>query len=265
MNEAQTFEDSLAVAVGNRLGYIALFDLVQNVPDSIDREEMWRGAMTVMNADTANVSYLYGLATGELLMRNYRLLSSRANVDKDLYLRAARTAFMRSDLPTDAELQEVVELYNLMYDQLEARERAAADAEVFNTEEARQNRMLADAVEAQLKADPAYEPVGNTGMLINVATPGTGASLTQVQYPVVDITLSRIDSGSVIVARQGVMVAMNNCQDPLLASVLPLLSQGETATVYVPYQYAYGVQGQPTVGIGPCESVMATITVNSAK
>lgn len=265
IDRAENFADSVSIAVGNRLGLVALFDVVQNVPEGVDKEEMLRGAMTVMNTDTANISYIYGLAMGEMLMRNYRMLASRTDVNKDLFINAVKDVFMLDELPDDAEVNEVIRLYNAIYDQIEANERAAADAKVFDTEEAKQNRMLGEAVEAKLKADPDFQPLGDTAILVSVATLGDGTAFEPGQYPVMDITLSRADSGQKIIERSDVMIPAGNCNDALMASLLPYLSAGETATFYVPYQYAYGVQGLPQAGIGPCEGVMATITVKGVK
>lgn len=265
IDSAKTFGDSASIAVGTRLGMVALYDVVQNVPEGVDKEEMWRGAMTVMDVDTANVSYIYGVAMGEMLMRNYRMLAARTDMNKTLFLNAVKGIFMQDSLPSDAELQQAVNQYNAIFDQLEAKEKAKADAQVYATDAAVQNRMLNEAVEQKLHADPAYQPVGNSGILADVTVQGDGVMLTPGQYATLDIALSRIDSGTEIIAKKDVMIPVDNCYDPLIASLLPYLSVGETATFYVPYQLAYGVQGLPNVGIGPCESVMATITVKSVK
>lgn len=265
IDSAKTFPDSVSIAVGNRLGMVALYDLMQNVPESIDKEEMWRGAMSVMDVDTANISYIYGIATGELLMRNYMMLAARTHVNKDLYLKAAKAIFMQDSLPTEAELQEAVKQYELVFDILEAQEKAAADAQVYASDEAAQNRILNEMVEQKLKADPAYQPIGNAGIMGNVVMHGDGVALAPEQYVTLDFSLSRIDSGSPIVSKTDVMIPVSNCYDPVIASLLPHLTVGETATFYVPYTLAYGVQGYPSINVGPCESVLASVTVKSVK
>lgn len=265
IESAKNFTDSVSIAVGTRLGMVALYDVMQNVPEGVDKGEMWRGAMTVMDADTANLSYIYGIAMGEMLMKNYLMLASRTDINKPLFLNAVKGIFLQDSLPSDEELQSAVANYNLIYEKIESNEKAAADAKIYASEEAAQNRMLNEAVETKLKADSAYQPIGNAGILANVTVPGDSVPLASGKYVVMDIALSRIDSGSEIADKKDMMVPVDNCYDPLISSLLPYLSVGETATFYVPYLLAYGVQGYPNLAIGPCESVIATITVKSVK
>lgn len=259
--DADDFTDSLAIAVGNRLGLMANFDLVNNVPDSVDKKEMLRAAMMVLETDTANMSFIYGLTMGQMLLMNYKDLAASENIDKELYINAAKAAFMLDSLPSEAEVEQILAQVNEL--QKRAKERASerADREIFATEAARLNRELGDAVAEKLLADGAYKPVASTGMLISVATPGDDNPLGRGDYAVVDLTLNRIDSGIEIASVQNRVVAVGNPNDPVLSSVLPYLSIGETATLFLPYGCAYGVAGEPKLKVGPCESVMATITL----
>lgn len=261
--DARSFEDSLAIVEGNRLGLVAAYDLKNNVPEAVDKEEMMRGALTVLDVDTANLSYIYGLSMGQMLFLHYRELAGMDPIDKELFINAVKTTFLADTLPAEQELQGLLALSDTVVDKAQAHQQARREAVVLETREAKENRMLGEAVAAKLMSNPEYAPAGESGLLKRVDAAGSGDVLPPTGYVRLDLTLNRIDSGEEIVKRRNFVVPVADARDVLVMSLLPYMSVGETATFFMPYGDAYGVLGNPGCGkgVGPCESVMATITV----
>lgn len=259
--DAKTFDDSLTIATGQRLGLMALYDLA-NVPDSINKEEMMRGALDVISKiDTANMSYIYGLSMGQMLFMNYKNLSNKGDIDKELFINAAKAAFMSDTVPSDTEAAEIYRQFNDLQKRADERAREKAERALYETPAAKQNRQLADAVSEKLMSNPEYSKVGNGGILMRTITPGNGEKPDAQDVVLVDVTISRIDSRIEIQSRRDAAILAGNPRMDLLQAVLPYLSMNQTAEFFVPYEYAFGVGGDERLGVGPCESVLATVTL----
>ncbi len=260
---AETFSDSIAAVNGTFIGGIFNNRYRSYSHDLIgsDKQEMLRGIRTVLAVDTANLSYLSGLQMGLEIMEVYRENAASENISKAKLLDVITDAFMLDSLNID-ELREMQAIYQQMALNIERRAQERAQAHIYNSKEAQENRMMGDAVMAKYKTNPDFSPVGSDGLLRKTVTEGDGEVLNPNLPVKVSITERRADSGQVIRAIAPRALFAGEPNHPVLASVLPYMSMGETAVFIVPYSLAYGTPGEPAAHIGPCETIIAEVTVS---
>lgn len=259
---AETFSDSVVAVNGAFIGGIFnnRYRTYSHRLIGSDKQEMLRGIRTVLAVDTANLSYISGLQMGLEIMEVYREQASSENISKENLLGAITDAFMLDSLSLD-ELREMQALYQQMVITLERRAEERAQAHIFNSKAAKENRMMGEAVIAKYKTNPDFSAVGTDGLLRKTVTAGSGEVLNPNLPVMVTITERRADSGQVIrsIAPRALFAGEPN--HPVLSSVLPYMSMGETSVFIVPYALAYGTPGDPAAKIGPCETIIAEVTV----
>lgn len=260
--KAQTFSDTVVAVDGTFIGGIFNNRYRTYSHDLIgsDKQEMLRGIRTVLAADTANLSYISGLQMGLEIMDIYREHASIESFSKAKLIEAISDAFTLDSLNID-ELREMQAIYQQMATALELRAQERDQADIYNSKEAAENRIMGEAVIAKYKTNPDFSPVGSDGLLRKTVTAGSGEVINPNQPVTVAITERRADSGQVIRSIAPRAVFAGEPQHPVLESVLPYMSIGETSVFIVPYRLAYGTPGDPATKIGPCETIIAEVTV----
>lgn len=259
---ATTFGDTLIAVDGTFIGGI-FNNRFTDYPDEVvgtDKREVLRGIRTVMAVDTANRSYLSGLQMGLEIMEIYRELAAKEDFSKEKFLNVIAEAFNVDSLNRE-ELRELQGEFRQMFEKIDARAKERAEAEVFNSKEAQENRMMGDAVAMKFKSNPDFREVGSDGLMQKIVIAGDGEVIKPSQLVNVTITERRADSGQVIRSIAPVDVYAGRPMHPVLSSVIPFMSMGESAVFLVPYQLAYGTKGEPSCGIGPCETILAEVII----
>lgn len=262
LGAAETFSDSVVAVNGTFIGGIFNNRYRTYSHDLIgsDKKEMLRGIRTVLAVDTANLSYISGLQMGLEIMDVYREHAASEKISKEALLSVISEAFMLDSLNID-ELREMQAIYQQMLVTLDRRAQERAQAHIYNSREAQENRMMGDAVISKYKTNPDFSAVGADGMLRKIVAAGSGDVLDPNLPVRVTITERRADSGQVIRSIAPRALFIDAPGHPVLSSVLPYMSLGETSVFIVPYTLAYGTPGDSIVGIGPCETIMAEVTV----
>lgn len=266
MAQATTFADSLIAVDGTFIGGVFNNRFTDYPAATVgdDKREVLRGIRTVMAVDTADRSYLSGMQMGLEIMDIYRQLASQESFSKAQFLEVISQAFLADSLNRD-ELRELQPQFQQMFTEVEQRARQRAESETFNSKEASENRMMAAAVAAKLKSNPDFSEVGSDGLMKKILTAGNGEVINPSQPITVSITELRAESGEVIRSIAPMQVYAGRPGHPVLASVIPFMSIGEKATFFVPYQLAYGTYGDASVKVGPCESIIAEVTIEEIK
>ena len=260
--QATTFGDTLIAVDGTFIGGI-FNNRFRDYPDNVvgtDRREVLRGIRTVMGVDTANRSYLSGLQMGLEIMEVYRELAAKEDFSKEKFLAVIAEAFSVDSLSRD-ELRQLQGEFQKMFQTIDARAKERSEAAVFNSKEAQENRMMGDAVTAKFKTNPDFREVGSDGLMQKTVIAGDGEVIKPSQQVNVTIVERHADSGQVIRSIAPMDVYAGRPMHPVLASVIPFMSMGEKAVFLVPYQLAYGTEGEPSCGVGPCETILAEVTV----
>ncbi len=260
LESATTLADSVIAIDGAFIGgaYASQVDM-QGI-ENPDRNEMLRGMRDVLGADADNQSYLAGIAMGMQIMNVYRDLSVEEPISKEKFIATITRAF-RLDSISSEELQTLQPQFQQTFETVKQRARERRDAEIYKTETAAQNRIIGDAIAEKLQADPAFAPVGADGLMCRVITPGSGEVINPNTIIVASVSEQHADSRHAIRSLGETPMYAGRPNHPVLSSVLPYMSVGETAEFFVPYKLAYGVAGDENLGVGPCESIICTVTV----
>lgn len=258
---ATSLEDSVIAIDGSYIGAYFNYQAQQLPVKNINKAEMLRGMRDVLATDTANVSYLYGLQMGMAVLNTYKELSEGAEISKEKFIATMSDAF-RLDSVSAEQINLLQPQFEEIYSRMKELAKKRREAEVFNSEAARQNRMLAEAVGAKLQGSPEFKPAGSDGIMKHTLSEGTGEAINPNKVVTVSYTISRIDSGAEIRSENGSKMFGYRPNNEVLASVLPLMTKGEKAEFFVPYEKAYGVGGNSRLQVGPCESVMITVSID---
>lgn len=261
---ATTFEDSLVAIDGSFIGgFTAAQARTQSDRQGkeVDINEVIRGMREVMGVDTANASYLYGLQMGMEMLSVYKDLAASENINREQLLNTVIGA-MRLDSLTQQQVMQIQPQFQQMFYAVQDRARARRDSIAAQSEDAKQNRMMAEAVLAKLQSNPDYKPAGDDGLLIHVITPGSETKLSNPNERVnIAYSITTIDGNQSIQQSDARPMYVGRPANEVLASVLPYMTLGEEAEFFVPYQLAYGTNGNERLGVGPCQSVMIRVSV----
>jgi len=260
IEKATTFSDSLIATDGSFIG--GFFNLqCERLPYSdVDKNEMLRGMRDVLAVDTANQNYLTGLRMGLTIYNVYKQLAEKESFSKEAFITTIADAF-RLDSVNEEDVRKLQPLFEQMFTAVDEQARKRAEQEIYKTEAAVQNRMMGDAVAEKIQADPAFKPVGQDGLMVKVVTEGNGEVINPNSPIVVSITEKHADSRQVVRSLASTPMLAGRPQNPVLSSVIPFMSVGETAEFFVPYTLAYGVSGNKAIGVGPCESIIAEVKI----
>lgn len=260
IEKATTFGDSLIAIDGSFIG--GYFNLQsEHLPYSgVDKNEIMRGMRDVLAVDTANMNYIAGLRMGLSVYEVYKQLSAKESFSKEAFISTIADAF-RLDSVNEEDVRKLEPLFQQMFTAVEEQAKKRAEQEIYKTEAAVQNRMMGDAVAEKIQADPSFKPVGQDGLMVKVVTEGNGEVINPNSPIVVSITEKHADSRQVVRALASTPMLAGRPQNPVLSSVIPFMSVGETAEFFVPYALAYGVSGNEAIGVGPCESIIAEVKI----
>lgn len=260
---ATTLEDSVVAVSGSFVGGYFRFQADQ-ASGNIDRAEMLRGIRDAFGVDTANTSYARGLQMGITALNVYKELAAGGEISKEEFLKTISAAF-HLDSVTEQEARTLQSEFYRMSERMNQEAQKRREAKTYESQAARENRLLADAVAAKLQSQPEYQAVGNEGLLKKVVTAGDTATLGSTERVTVSYRISRIDSGQEIRNVKEARMFVGRPQNDVLASVMPYMTLGQSAEFFVPYQLAYGISGNERLEVGPCESVMISVTVSPAE
>lgn len=260
LEAAKNFQDSLAAIDGCFIGGLFNSQTEVSVGPDANRSEILRGMRTVMGTDTANTDYLMGIRMGLSIFQLYKDLAQIEGFSKEDFVNTICASFRLDSVTTD-DANKLRPMFDQMFTEVENRVRMRKEQEVFDTPVARENRMVNDAVAAKLQSDPAYKSVGNDGLMVKVITEGDGEVINPNSLVVVSIKELRADTRQLIRGINSTPMAAGDRRNPVLQSVVPFMSVGETAEFFVPYTLAYGILGNETIGVKPCESIIAEVTI----
>ncbi len=259
--EDKAFADSLTIAWGQLAGAQAHQSVLSNPMANIDTDEFVRGVNAAMQCDSTQESYMQGLMMGLRLaqQRIYAAKQLGVEVDTDLWMKSFREALKNDTLNPQIVGREFQRLAQ------EAEQRAAArrEAELANSPEAVANVAAAAAYTDSIKAaDPAVI-ASESGLVYKIENPGEGDAV-KADDRVYVIYTGRLLDGTVFDSSKGEPVAFSpKGVVPGFSEGLQLLGKGGKATLYIPGELAYGVNGQPQAGIGPNQMLVFDVEIVS--
>lgn len=245
-----------------QLAYDAGFRMGEEQDSTFSFERFRDGFNAGLDGDSAEVAYAMGLQLGLSLRAD-----TIANINPDLFLASFREGLQRGE--SRLTTSQVARARSVFQDSLqlqEIRQRAPLDSTA---------RTLLTSVErGRAQSDSLFRAVGRargiqrtpSGVAYRVTRPGRGASPTEqdrvrVRY------VGRLPNGTEFDRSPGEEPAEMSVGGvvPGFAEMLMGMKPGETRTVYLPAEMAYGLQGRPSPdgvgGIPPASALVFDLTL----
>jgi FKBP-type peptidyl-prolyl cis-trans isomerase len=248
--------DSISTYYGKSVGNYFLNDFArfkeQNADQEVSKEDIIKGIQTVFAAGT-NKSTLMGMSVATQILNEIQSLEEQGIVvDRDTFIKNFKENFMQDSVSMETMQATGATMQSLMK---RAQDIAAKAAEEAKAEAPEAKKAAADGaafVAAAKKKDPSIKTT-ESGLSYKITEQGQGDTPKENDTVLVHYTGKLID-GTVFdssVERgepakfplQGVV--------PGFREGLMLLGKGGKATLYIPAELAYGVNGVPQANIGP--------------
>lgn len=260
--EEKALGDSLAVSFGNMMGQRFAEQLQQmqvtNNPDfdKVDKSQIMRGIETVLNADTANLSYLTGIQIG-MQMMNTVIGGTQSGVPVDgAKMAAAFKAGLDADSVNAMAAQSEFQRIQMSVQSLGDR-KAAAAAAVQSEANGKAGAAFIDSIKA---ADSSVATT-ESGLAYKIENAGEGNKVTKADKVKLNYKGMTID-GNVFDQTKGNPLEMTAGNFiPGFTEGLEMLGKGGKATLYIPGALAYGEQGVPQINIGPNSTLVFEVEV----
>lgn len=262
LEKATTWQDSVIAIEGTFLG--GYYNYLLHSGPGIDQEtlsmrDVERGIRQVMAADSADMSYIYGLNIGLQIREGYLNRIAELPLDKGKFMDAVIGA-LNLDSIDEAQIRQMSQQFEETDAEVKRRHQQEIDREIFNSPEAEQNRVMAQSIFSAIQSNPDFHQIENTGIYAAIDEPGEGELLAPNDRVRVNFTVLRLSGEPIENGKEKAMFPARG-YNPMLTAVLPYMRHGEKAKFLVPYELCYGIQGNPNLNIGPCESLYITVEV----
>jgi FKBP-type peptidyl-prolyl cis-trans isomerase len=262
--EDKAFGDSLSTALGTYAGQnenMNLKRVFESAPEYIknefDKKEYMRALELVLTTDTTNIGFLNGLYTGMNLYNSIIGPQREAGipVDPKLVIKAFKEAFMADSIadPTQAAGQ-----YRALEQRLRQISMDKMNAAKAESPEAKENLKKGEKF-AKDKLTEGFSK-SSTGLVYKINNPGSGDKVTDTSKIKLKYVGKHID-GTVFdqSAPEGYDSAVNSFI-PGFTEGLKMLAKGGSATIVIPTNLAYGINGAGQL-IGPNETLVFDIEI----
>ncbi len=245
------FADSLAVYTGTVCGAQVSNELATFPADElgkINKEDVVAGVKEALFADTAKQGYNIGLSVGVNLARAVQFYSKACDIDRKALFEAFKEAFMADSFPN---LREATANYRNLEMKAQQMVQDKINEQKAQAPEAIQNVKTGEAFVNNLKKEDASIKTTESGLSYKVIAEGEGEEITaddvvMVKYVFKDVAGKVLQETGDSPARLSVSGTV-----PGFSEGLKLLKKGAKASLYIPGELGYGVDGIPQLGVGP--------------
>lgn len=264
--ETKALSDSLSIISGQSMGYEINQQwqmFISNQPDSMkskyNKEDFMRGFEAALETDTANQSYVIGFNVGlngwNLAMRQN---ATPVRIDLKKFCEEFKKSFML-DTVNAGQIGDAQSKYQeLMARVQEAQIKAAQEAKA-NSAEAIANRNAGEAYVKEQKEKDAEIKTSDSGLSYKIIEAGTGDKVTREDRVTIKYVGKLVD-GTEFDSNESITLPAGNFV-PGFTEGLTMLAKGGKATLYIPSDLAYGVEGIPQAGIGPCSTLVFDVEI----
>ena len=262
LENSKNWEDSVISVEGTFLGGYYNYNLHNNPQvnqETLNMKEIERGIRQVMATDTAEMSYVLGIQIGLQILETYRMTSADMPLDKGKFMESVMGA-LRLDSVGEEQIKQIYSRFEETNTEVQRRKQQEIEKEIFNSPEAEQNRIMAQSISSKFQSNPDFKQIGNTGIYCCIDQEGEGELLAPNDRVKVTFTVLHLSGEPVENAVEKAMFPARG-YNPMLTEVLKYMRHGEKAKFFIPYEYAYGVEGNSNFGVGPCESLYMDVEV----
>lgn len=257
-NAPKTFADSLSYYMGQQTG-LSLNQQVSHFPkeeqDKIDRDAFLLGLKTVLQADTANESYLQGLGFGLQMMQQISTYEkSGLGIDRDVFFNQLKNGFKADTVDVAAldnanvMMQSLGEraMNHVMAYQMAERQRVMEEAnKKFEANKKKGEEFIKDVV-----AKDKSIKVTESGLAYKIVKMGNGAIAKDGDRVPVIYTGKLIDGTEFDSSKGEVVPFPVNGVIPGFKEALTTLPAGTKVVLYIPEDLGYGQQGSGNIEPG---------------
>lgn len=268
--KGNSLNDSLSTAYGEYVGTMLNVEFSQ-YPSSmaVDKTVFLSGLQSAVASDTAQ-SHIVGMQVGMQLLGEMRQLESQGiKLDRSKVINAFKKAFSDDSVSTVAST-EVTAHFRDLYARAQKAAQEEMDKQKAEAPDAVQNGVVAKQAVEDLKAKNPEAKTTESGLAYVIEQQGEGATPDENATVVVNYTGKHLNGEVFDSSIERGEPATFNLQGvvPGFREGLMLLGKGGKATLYIPGELAYGINGQPAVGIGPNEMLVfevELVDINPAK
>lgn len=262
--EDKALGDSLATALGQMAGARENMNLKRIMDRMTDQEkenfkkdEFMRGLELVLTTDTTNLAFLNGLYTG-LNLYNPVIGAEKETgipVDAKAVINAFREAFMADSI---SDMQQYQAEYQRLSQRLMQKAEERRKEELENSEEAKENKAKGEEYQNKMISE-GYQKA-ESGLIYKIDNPGTGEKVKPTDRIKLTYIGKHIDGTEFDKSPEEGYESYANGFVSGFAEGLQLLGKGGSATLVIPADLAYGLEGAQDV-IGPNETLVFEITI----
>lgn len=264
---SKSLADSISVTQGKYIGGYVLNDYMNfaaNSSQAFSKEDIVKGVQLVFSGDKSQATIM-GMQLGMQMLQEVKQLQAQGiDIDRDLLISNFKRAFLQdtvNQLANTTTYNEFQVLTARAEEIITARENARRAA----TPEAIQNAQVGRAFIDKAKADDPEVKTTPSGLVYKIIARGDTTKITPATSVDLKYTEKKVDGTTTYTTGDTPRTIMPSRLNPGLGEGVMMLGVGGKATVYVPAELAYGLDGMPQRGIGPNEVIVYQIEVAGVK
>lgn len=266
-SEKAALSDSLSIAGGQAMGLEINQQwqmFINQQPDSLkskyNKKDFLRGLQAALNTDTTNQSYIMGFNVG-LNGWNFAIRqNSTVKIDLKKFYKEYEKSFML-DSVSPASISEAQTQFRMLMNRVQDIQLKAQREAKAASPEAVANKNAGEAYVKKMKDADSAILTSESGLSYKINNAGDAQKIQRTDKVKIRYTGKLVD-GTVFdeSAPEGITLGAGNFV-PGFTEGLLLLGKGGSATLYIPADLAYGVDGVPQAGIGPNSTLVFDVEV----
>jgi FKBP-type peptidyl-prolyl cis-trans isomerase len=262
--EDQAFGDSIAVALGqygavNQQQMLARMKANMSPEDfaKINKDDFMAGLKSVMEADTAKMSYFQGVQAGLQLMQQITGIAQSTDYPispKKVYEAFKEVYSLDSVSNPETYMNNIQEVSQKLQERAQARE----EKRISESEENKTNIKAGEAYVAKVLKE-GYTKAAS-GIAYKIDNPGTGDKIQPSDKVTINYKGMKTDGTVFDATKDRPYTSSASAFIPGFNEALSMLAKGGKMTVVIPGDQAYGLHGAGSQ-IGPNETLVFDIEV----
>lgn len=249
--------DSVSYTYGEYVGTMMQNEIAQfSGTKDETRKEFLRGMQLVFGANPGNNERMGMRVASQMLQELDQLEEQGIKIDRTVVFNAYKKAFL-CDSVNPMRMGEVQETFRTVMQKAQEEAEAAKMAEQEKAPDAQANVAAGEEYVAKLKAENPNVQTLPSGLVYVIEEPGVDPKPASDATVVVNYTGKHLN-GEVFDSSEGRGPATFNLQGVVkgFSEGLQQIGKGGKATLYIPGNLGYGVQGARQAGIGPNEMLV---------
>ncbi len=264
---SKALADSISITQGKYIGGYVLNDYMNFAANSsmaFPKEDIVKGVQLVFSGEKSQATIM-GMQLGMQMLQEVKQLQAQGiDIDRDKLISNFKRAFMQdtvNQLANTTTYNEFQILTARAEEIILAREKARRSA----TPEAIQNAQVGRAFIDKAKTEDPELKTTASGLIYKITAQGDTTKIKPDTNVELKYTEKKVDGTTTFTTGDTPRTIAPSRLNTGLAEGVMMLGVGGKATLYVPAELAYGLDGMPSRGIGPNEVIVYQIEVDGVK